>query len=178
MRLKNRLKVMGIDPGLTGAFCVFDGFNFLRIYDMPVETDGKRKAVHFLKVCEILNSVEKECGKIKVYLERAKPLAMGSGYAFNYGRDFQTLVIALTGWQTHLVEPSTWAKEMHQGVDKNLKPKAKSQIVVRKLFSSFIVNQIPKRPKAGDFKEGPMDALLIADYGLRLNNWGDVLDFY
>lgn len=174
------MNVLGIDPGLKGSFVLTDGDRYIRIFDMPVDADFDRKKVSFIGVCAILNEVEKlSSRKPRVFLERAKPMAMGSGYAFNYGRDFQSLVIALIGWHVQLVEPSTWAKSMHEGIAKDLKPKAKSAIAVRDIFP-HLISALPVRPKAKDFHDGPVDALLIAGYGLRrlsLEN-DEIDDFY
>lgn len=161
-------KVLGIDPGLSGAFVLTDGESETEILLMPV-VSGKEKRVDFGRVLLWLEFVKKRFGVIPVFLERAKPLAMGSKFAFNYGRDFEKIVLAihLSGLKKSLrqVEPSAWTKEMHQGLSPDLKPKAKSLIAVEKLCP-HLVGDLPRRPK-GALMDGPVDALLIAGYGIR-----------
>lgn len=167
MKKKGRfcIYILGVDPGLKGSFCVTDGSDFVKFREMPLNSE---KRVDFGKVKETLKALSLNGVVRTVYLERAKPLAMGSKYAFNYGRDYECIYRALLemGFTVIEVEPSHWAKVMHEGIDKNLRPKAKSQIAVKKWFPRLVA-EIPKRPRAGDFEEGPMDALLIAGFGLR-----------
>lgn len=156
--------ILGIDPGISGAFVLTDGrvsYSWL----MPVVTEGKMKRISFKQVYDYL-----QCGKDRIsaiYLERAVPMAMGSKHSFNYGRGFEAIVIAieLAEIPVTLVEPQKWAKEMHEGISNDMKPKAKSLIAVKRLFP-HLVKVLPKKPKGG-LLDGPVDALLIAGYGLR-----------
>lgn len=161
------LKVLGIDPGISGALVVTDG-RTLDSYPMPIKVDGKNKSVDFRAVRDLLGNLLEVCGPLHVFLERAIPMAMGSAGAFSYGRGFEALVIAidLVGFPMTQVDPSRWAKEMHEGISADLKPKARSLIAVKRLYP-HLVAQLPKRPKGG-LHDGPIDALLIAGYGLRL----------
>lgn len=158
--------VLGIDPGLTGAFLVFDGKNFAS-YAMPVKTIEKNKMVDFDAVHELLDSIQTKYGQVHVYLEKAVPMAMGAKSAFQYGKGVAAIEIALEliGFPLTMVEPQKWAKEMHEGISTDLRPKAKSLIAVQRLYPKLIA-QLPKNTK-GKLLEGPMDALLIAAYGLR-----------
>ncbi len=161
-----RTVVVGIDPGLAGAFVVTDG-KTLESYFMPVEVTGKDKAVDFDRVHEMLSAVLETHGPIHAFLERAVPYAMASKSAFSYGRGFEAIVIALRllEFPTTLVEPGKWTKEMHEGISSDLKPKVKSGIAVKRLYPQ-LVRQLPKKAKGG-LHDGPIDALLIAGYGLR-----------
>lgn len=150
--------VLGIDPGQKGAIVCTDGAQF-RYWPMPLTPE---KDVDFKKVQRILR-----LNPHPVYLERAVPFAMGSKGAFNYGRSFAALEIAiqLSGNPHAYVEPAKWTKAMHAGIDSNLKPKAKSALAVKRQFPK-LVGALP-RDKKGDFLDGPMDAFLIAVFGLR-----------
>lgn len=162
--------VLGVDPGLTGYFCLTDGEGLCEFFAMPIEACKKRKRVSFAGLGRLLGELveRRRDPELRVFVEMAKPLAMGSKFAFNYGRDFETLLIALRtqGYPAPLlVQPSDWAREMHEGVEKDLKAKAKSQAAVKKL-DPRLVRKIPTRPK-GAFHDGAVDALLIALYGIR-----------
>ena len=130
---------------------------------MPLKTDGT-KDVDFEKVRALINR-----HAARVFLERAHAGAMGTTGAFNYGRSFAALEIAvlLAGHPVTYLEPSKWAKVMHEGISKDLKPKAKSTIAIERLFKKFH-DQIPKN-KNGKMHEGVMDALLMAGYAERIS---------
>lgn len=154
------MKVIGIDPGLTGAIVVLSG-DEMETFSMPLQ---ENKDVDFEKVRLILADI----GSGHVFLERAMPLAMGAKHAFNYGRGFMALELAvkLSGLAVTYVEPAKWVKLMHEGISKDLKPKAKSLIAVQRLFPNLVA-KIPKTPKSGKMHEGVVDALLIAGFGAR-----------
>jgi len=162
------MKVIAIDPGISGAFVLTDG-KTIETWPMPVIVTGKDKAIFFSGVFELLSTVQKKHGSLHVFLERAVPMAQGSKSAFNYGRGFEALVIAieLLKLPMTLIEPSKWTKEMHEGISADLKPKVRSLIAVKRLYP-HLVKSLPKKPKGG-LHDGPIDALLIAGYALRKN---------
>lgn len=155
--------VLGIDPGLAGYFVVTDGI-YLEHQPMVVTVE---KRIDFTRTWSYLDSCLKKHWKLRIYLERAVPMAMGAKGAFSYGRNFEALVLAIErlGLPFTLVEPGKWTKEMHQGISSDLKPKAKSLIAVQRLFPQ-LVGMLPTKPKGG-LHDGAVDALLIAGYGLR-----------
>jgi hypothetical protein len=115
---------------------------------------------------------------VPVFLERAIPMAMGSKGAFSYGRGYEKILCALieAGYSEHrigIIEPATWARRIHEGISKDLKPKAKSLIAVRRLFPESILKQLPRNRK-GELLDGPVDALLIAAYGFLQIHEGKV----
>lgn len=159
--------VLGIDPGLEGAFILTNGEGYTRAYFMPTTENGKSRDIDFDGVRGTLSHLKSLHFPFHTFLERAVPMAQGVKTAFNYGRGFEALCIAiqLLKLPVTLVEPQKWAKEMHQGISADLKPKAKSLIAAQRLFPS-LVDALPKRPKGG-YHDGMIDALLIAGYGLR-----------
>lgn len=165
-RKLSRKTVLGIDPGLAGAFVLFDGKDFAS-FEMPVANSGKDKFVEFDAVHELLTHLTGTNTDLHVYLERAVSFGMGTKGAFNYGRGFAAIEIAieLLKMPVTYVEPGKWTKEMHAGISGDLKPKAKSLIAAKRLFPK-LVGQLPKGKK-GKILDGPIDALLIAAYGLR-----------
>jgi hypothetical protein len=166
--MKNGLgiSVLGVDPGLGGAFVITDADQKLQIWPMPVMIHGKDKSVHFDGVVRLLEEVRSAHGKPAVYLERAVSFGMGAKGAFNYGRGFETVVIALhlAKLSVTFVEPGKWTKEMHEGTNADLRPKMRSAIAVERLYPQ-LVGKLPRKGKI--LMDGPMDALLIAGYGIR-----------
>jgi len=163
--------VVGIDPGVSGAIVVTDGKAILEVYPMPIEKEGNDVRVDYRGVIGSLLDLTKSRSlnpaQTQVFLERAVSFGMGTKSAFNYGRGFEATVIAITayGMPYTLVEPGKWTKEMHAGISADLKPKAKSLIAVKRLYPQLVA-KLPTKPKGG-LMDGPVDALLIAGYGLR-----------
>lgn len=163
--------VVGVDPGIHGAIVMTDGRQLVKFWKLPIKVDGKEKYVHFEEVDLIFKQLVRY-GRPHVYLERAIPFALGSKSAFTYGRGFEALLIALriNELAFTLVEPGKWAKEMHEGISADFKPKKKSAIAVERLFPQ-LVKSLPKATESGTkLADGPVDALLIAGYGLRKGN--------
>jgi len=155
---------VAVDPGNNGAIVYLTARGVFQFHVMPVIVNGKSTEIDFEGVERILRLYQGE----HVLLERAVSFGMGAGGAFNYGRGFAALEIAikLLDMSVTYVEPSKWAKWAHQGIEKDLKPKAKSLIAGKRLYP-VLFDMIPKGPKSGKPHEGILDALLIAGYGLR-----------
>lgn len=158
--------VLGVDPGVSGALVLTDG-RTLKNWPMPITVNGKDKSVHFEGVSKLLRKIRLWHGDVHVFLERAMPMAQGMKSAFNYGRGFEAVVIAISIHKlpVTLVEPGKWSKEMHEGVNGDLKAKAKSLIAVQRLYPKLVA-ALPRNTK-GNLLDGPIDALLIAGYGMR-----------
>lgn len=159
------MTIIGIDPGFTGAIVVVDEGTF-KPYSMPLLVRGKQKDLDYRRVIEILEFHRPN----HLFLERAVSFGMGTKSAFNYGRLFGMLEIAIetVGISHTYVEPAKWAKEMHAGITAELKSKFKSSIALERLFPEWL-DQVPKSKK-GVLHDGVIDALLIAEYGRRVLN--------
>lgn len=160
------MTIISIDPGQAGAFVFLKGVG-MRFELMPLKLDGT-KDVDFEQVMGLLQPY-RALNPARVFLERVSAFGMGTTAALNYGRGFAALeiAIALSGLSVTYIEPSKWAKVMHEGIAKDLKPKAKSQIAVERLFPQYL-KDIPQSKK-GKYHEGVVDALLIAGYGARIS---------
>ncbi len=173
------MKVLGIDPGLNGAFVVTDGKEFIKAFDMPVVAENGQKLIPYKPVFDLIWGLCYAHARglpLHVFLEKPVSFGMGTKSAFNYGRGFEVVLIALTQNKMPftLIEPSRWAKEMHGGTSKNMKPKVRSLKAAQKLYPQ-LVRALPKRARGGHH-DGYIDALLIAGYGLRQLRGGD--NFY
>lgn len=159
--------IIGIDPGISGAFALLTKDGKLEGIDlMPLLGDG---SVSYVGVKEILTKYQETTLGPKAYLERAVSFGMGTKGAFNYGRSFAAVELALIELciRFELVEPRRWTKEIFKGVDASLKTKLQAGIAFRRLFPT-LVDLVPttgkKEPKP---HEGVVDAILIAEYGRR-----------
>lgn len=178
---KSRILSLGIDPGKSGAFVLFDGEKILKVWQMPLK---KNDDVDQEKVFGIINEAlafRRNSDKwFGVYLEKAVSFGMGTKGAFNYGRGFAALEITLNICEVEInyVEPNKWTKEMHHGISKDLKPKIKSLTALH-LNHKALVKALPTDRK-GKLLDGPVDALLIAIYGYKqiTDTPQDELDFF
>ena len=174
------MKILAIDPGHKGAFVLHDGKSLFKWWPMPLESDSKSKWVSYPKVHRLLQRIQAEFHDVHVYLERAKPMAMGSKGAFSYGRDFAALEIAIFSWSIPCtyIEPSTWTRVIHEGIRNDLQTKAKSLVAVKRLLPK-LVPKLPTNIK-GTYLDGPIDALLIAHYAINRHKkvYTESQDFY
>lgn len=161
------MRILGIDPGLTGGLALLTeerGKPLALFSEMPCVLNGKDREIPFKETCERIALLKPD----HIYLERAKPIAMGAKHAFNYGKGFRTLEIAIYILKIPVtyVEPHTWTKVMLEGISKDMQPKIRNGLAVQRLLPHF-VDGIPKGPKSGKLHEGIVDALLIAEFGRR-----------
>lgn len=108
------MKVIGIDPGLTGALALLDD-DGLRVVDMPVV--GKRADAH--EITDILTAwghvdlVVLEEVSTRPGLSAAAVLTTGINWGIVAG------VIAALERPCRLIRPQTWTKALEVGSDKD-----------------------------------------------------------
>lgn len=153
-------KCLAIDPGKKGALVYLSETDFV-YYEMPLTLTND---VCMKSVAKIL----KHHPGVHVVLERAMPFSMGMKSAFNYGRDFAALEIAIILCKNPVtyVEPRKWTKEMCQGIKQAMGQKTKNALAAQRLYPRYY-EQIPKGPRSKKPHDGVVDALLMAGYGLR-----------
>lgn len=159
--------MIGIDPGLQGGIAALhqDGsFGEAR----PLLVIGKKAEARldYGLIVEYLQDLQSRGFGSRVVLEKPRLFAMNPMGAYTFGRLYGQLelAISISGLSVQYVEADKWSKEVHAGIDPNLKPKAKSAIALERLFPGvdLRVSEKAKKPH-----EGLMDALLIAEYGRR-----------
>ena len=111
------MRLIGIDPGLSGAIAVLSG-NELACLDMPfVEIRGKR-LVDAHGLVEAMRGI----GPVDMAILEHVQGVQGSGAtsAFNFGRGFGLLEGVLAGLAipTTLVRPQAWTKALQVSSDK------------------------------------------------------------
>jgi len=160
--------ILGADPGNKGGFVWLDlNGKIVDYLCMPMGKTNKsyeKPELDYDKLREILLT--------KPYLPKFIICELPTSYgmlpasAFHYGYNFALLSRALETYRgtknVHYVKPQDWTKELHIGLEKELKAKAKSKIVFEKLFSWESFGKMNKAAR-----EGLMDACLMAEYGRR-----------
>ena len=109
------MKIIGIDPGLSGAIAVLENNRVLKIFDMPVMSEGKknkRKLNSALLVSLIKeNILNNEDVAVVVEQVNAMP-GQGLTSMFNFGQTFGAIkgICASLGLPIFFVRPSKWKK--------------------------------------------------------------------
>ena len=109
------MKIIGIDPGLSGAIEVLENNKVLNIFDMPVMSEGKKNkrqlnSAHLVNLIrENINSNE----EIAVVVEQVNAMpGQGVTSMFNFGQTFGAIkgVCAALKLPIFFVRPSKWKK--------------------------------------------------------------------
>ena len=83
--------VFSIDPGVSGAICVFKNKDILEIYDVPTMVDGKKnkRQINSAQVTHIFKSFLHESDKVSVIVEQVNAMpGQGVTSMFNFGQSF------------------------------------------------------------------------------------------
>ena len=109
------MKIIGIDPGLSGAIAISEDNKVLSIFDMPVMAEGKKNKrqlnsallVNLLKE-NVLNNEE-----VAIVVEQVNAMpGQGVTSMFNFGQTFGAIkgICAALGFPIFFVRPSKWKK--------------------------------------------------------------------
>ena len=109
------MKIIGIDPGLSGAIAVLENNNVLNIFDIPVMSEGKKnkKQLNSALLVNLLkeNITSNEDVAIVVEQVNAMP-GQGVTSMFNFGQTFGAIkgICAALEFPIFFVRPSKWKK--------------------------------------------------------------------
>ena len=152
-------RIIGIDPGLSGAVVVLLDARNISIFDMPtmtVERNGKAKRqVSATELAEIIFNFKND--DTHVYVEKVSAMAgQGVTSVFSFGRSFGMIegILAAFKLPVTYVAPATWVKAVGRGQGKDA-----SRARAMELFPN---NQADFKLKKWD---GRADAALIAYWG-------------
>ena len=109
------MKIIGIDPGLSGAIAVLENNKVLNIFDMPVMSEGKKNkrqlnsALLVTLIKENINNGE----EVSVVVEQVNAMpGQGVTSMFNFGQSFGILKGICSAMQLpmYFVRPAKWKK--------------------------------------------------------------------
>ena len=109
------MKIIGIDPGLSGAIAVMSDKKVINMYDMPVMAEGKKnkRQLNSSQLVNIIkeNIYEDEETIVGVEQVNAMP-GQGVTSMFNFGQTFGAIkgVCAALKLPIFFVRPSKWKK--------------------------------------------------------------------
>ena len=116
------MKVMSIDPGLSGALAVFDGDDLIAVVDMPThELDRNGKAKRQIAAAD-LAGIFCQYDPRHVIVEKVSAMpGNGATSMFSFGRSFGIIegIIAAYNIPVTYVTPGVWTKAIGRGLGKD-----------------------------------------------------------
>ena len=109
------MKIIGIDPGLSGAIAIIENNTVLGIFDMPVMAEGKKnkRQLNSAQLVNIIKENVKKEEEIVVVVEQVNAMpGQGVTSMFNFGQTFGAIkgVCAALNLPIFFVRPSKWKK--------------------------------------------------------------------
>ena len=163
------MRIIGIDPGLSGAIAVLENDKVLKIYDMPVMAEGKKnkRQLNSAQLVNIIKENIKNHDEINVVVEQVNAMpGQGVTSMFNFGQTFGAIkgVCAALSLPIFFVRPSKWKKYFE--LINSSKDSSRTKVI--EMYPS-IANQLSKKKDVNK-----SDAILIArffsDTRLKDNN--------
>ena len=161
------MKIIGIDPGLSGAIAVVQNNKVLAIYEMPVMAEGKKnkKQLNSAQLVNIIRENTENEDEIAVVVEQVNAMpGQGVTSMFNFGQTFGAIkgICAALKLPIFFVRPSKWKK--HFELINSSKDSSRTKAI--EMYPS-LANQLSKKKDVNK-----SDAILIARFYSenRLNN--------
>ena len=153
------MRIIGIDPGLSGAIAVLDNNKVLKIYDMPVMAEGKKNKRQ-LTSAQLVNIIKENINsheEINVVVEQVNAMpGQGVTSMFNFGQTFGAIkgVCAALNLPIFFIRPSKWKKYFE--LINSSKDSSRTKAI--EMYPS-IANQLSKKKDVNK-----SDAILIARF--------------
>ena len=109
------MKIIGIDPGLSGAIAVLEDNKVLGIYDMPVMSEGKKskRQLNSAQLVSIIKQHTSNNDELAIVVEQVNAMpGQGVTSMFNFGQTFGAIkgVCAALELPIFFVRPTKWKK--------------------------------------------------------------------
>ena len=109
------MKIIGIDPGLSGAIAVLEDNKVLGIYDMPVMAEGKKskRQLNSAQLVSIIKQNTYSNDELAIVVEQVNAMpGQGVTSMFNFGQTFGAIkgVCAALELPIFFVRPIKWKK--------------------------------------------------------------------
>ena len=141
------MKIIGIDPGLSGAIAILENKNVLKLFDMPVMAEGKKNKKQ-LNSAQLVNIIKKNINKsddIAVVVEQVNAMpGQGVTSMFNFGQTFGAIkgVCAALNLPIFFVRPSKWKKyfELSSQLSKKKDVNKSDAILIARYYNDTRIN--------------------------------------
>ena len=109
------MKIIGIDPGLSGAIAVMKNNKVLNIFEIPVMSEGKKnkRQLNSAQLVRLLKDNIKDEEEVSVIVEQVNAMpGQGVTSMFNFGQTFGAIkgICAALSLPIFFVRPSKWKK--------------------------------------------------------------------
>ena len=109
------MKIIGIDPGLSGAIAIMKNNKVLDIFEMPVKTKEKKnkRQLNSAQLVKLIKDNIEANEEVSVVVEQVNAMpGQGVTSMFNFGQTFGAIkgVCAALGLPIFFVRPSKWKK--------------------------------------------------------------------
>tara|TARA_E500000178_G_C16908867_1_gene701616 strand:+ start:462 stop:959 length:498 start_codon:yes stop_codon:yes gene_type:complete len=164
------MKIIGIDPGLSGAIAILEDNKVLNIFDMPVMAEGKKnkRQLNSAQLVNIIRDNTASIDEVAVVVEQVNAMpGQGVTSMFNFGQTFGAIkgVCAALNLPIFFVRPSKWKK--HFELINSSKDSSRTKAI--EMYPS-LSNQLSKKKDVNK-----SDAILIARFYSETrskdNNW-------
>ena len=109
------MRIIGIDPGLSGGIAILDDLKIFDIYDMPIMSEGKKNK-NQLNSAQLVNIIRKNLipnGDTFLIVEQVSAMpGQGVTSMFNFGQTFGAIkgICASLNLPIFYVRPAKWKK--------------------------------------------------------------------
>ena len=109
------MRIIGIDPGLSGGIAILDDLKIYDIFDMPIMSEGKKNK-NQLNSAQLVNIIRENTNPkedIAVVVEQVNAMpGQGVTSMFNFGQTFGAIkgICAALKLPIFFVRPSKWKK--------------------------------------------------------------------
>ena len=153
------MKILGIDPGLSGAIAILEKKKVLSLFDMPVMAEGKKnkKQLNSAQLVDIIKENSIGDDEIVVVVEQVNAMpGQGVTSMFNFGQTFGAIkgVCAALNLPIFFVRPSKWKKYFE--LINSSKDSSRTKVI--EMYPS-LSSQLAKKKDVNK-----SDAILIARY--------------
>ena len=109
------MRIIGIDPGLSGAIAVLEDSKVKEIFDMPVMPDGKKnkRQLNSALLVKLIKDNIKDFENTVMVVEQVNAMpGQGVTSMFNFGQTFGAIkgICAALGLPIFFVRPAKWKK--------------------------------------------------------------------
>ena len=109
------MKIIGIDPGLSGAIAILENNQVLNIFDMPVMSEGKKnkRQLNSALLVDLIKENIQLNEEVSVVVEQVNAMpGQGVTSMFNFGQSFGILKGICSAMQLpmYFVRPAKWKK--------------------------------------------------------------------
>ena len=153
------MKIIGIDPGLSGAIAILENNKVFNIFDIPVMSEGKKnkRQLNSALLVSLLREKIKDSKDVVLVVEQVNAMpGQGVTSMFNFGQTFGAIkgICAALTLPIFFVRPSKWKK--HFELINSSKDSSRTKAI--EMYPK-LSNQLAKKKDVNK-----SDAILIARY--------------